>query len=71
MIGDPQRSAEFAKMVAYPGMVKGLYDHIDPETGRELPTHPDNLAGQFVVDAVFWAKNMDALQERWQEWLLD
>lgn len=71
MIGDPQRSAEFAKMVAYPGMVKGLYDHIDPAVGRELPTHPDNIDGQFVVDAVFWAKNLDALQERWQEWLLD
>ena len=71
MIGDPARSAEFAKMVAYPGMVKGLYDHIEPEVGRELPTHPDNIAGQFVVDAVFWARNMDALQERWQEWLLD
>lgn len=71
MIGDPQRSAEFAKLVAYPGMVKGLYDHIDPAIGRELPTYPDNIAGQFVVDAVFWAKNLDALQERWQEWLLN
>ncbi len=71
MITDPVRSAEFAKMVAYPGMVKGLYDHMDAEAGRELPTYPENLAGQFVTDAVFWAKNMDALQERWQEWLLD
>lgn len=71
MIGDPERSAEFAAMVAYPGMVQGLYDHLDPEVGRELPTHPDNMASQFVVDAVFWARNMDALQERWQEWLLD
>lgn len=71
MIGDPVRGAEFAKLVAYPSMVKGLYDHIDPEAGREMPTHPDNIAGQFVVDAVFWARNMDALQERWQEWLLD
>lgn len=71
MIGDPARSAKFAEMVAYPGMVKGLYDHIDPAIGRELPTHPDNISGQFVVDAVFWAKNMEALQERWQEWMLD
>ena len=71
MIGDPQRSAEFAKMVAYPGMTKGLYDHIDPEVGREMPTHPDNVDLQFVVDAVFWAKNQEELQERWQEWMLE
>lgn len=71
MVGDPVRSAKFAELVAYPGMVKGLYDHIDPELGRELPTHPDNIVGQFVVDAVFWARNMDALQERWQEWMLE
>mgnify|MGYP003571172021 FL=1 len=71
MIGDPKRSAEFAAMVAYPGMTKGLYDHIDPAVGREMPTHPDNVDLQFVVDAVFWAKHQEKLQERWQEWMLE
>lgn len=70
MIGDPERSAKFAEMISYPGMVKGLYDHIDPEMGRELPTYPENLEGQFVVDAVFWANHREALQQRWEEWLL-
>ncbi|MDN2567632.1 ABC transporter substrate-binding protein [Aquibium sp. A9E412] len=70
MLTDPARAAQFAKLVSYPGMVKGLYDHLPEEEGRALPTHPDNVENQFVTDAVFWAKNMDALQERWEEWLL-
>lgn len=68
---DPKRGAEFAKAVAYPGMVKGLYDHMTKEESVELPTYPENLAGQFVSDAMFWAKNMSALEERWREWMLE
>lgn len=71
MLTDPERSAEFAQTVSYPGMVNGLYDHMPEDTGKKLPTHPDNIDGQFVTDAKFWAQNMDRLQERWEEWLLE
>jgi hypothetical protein len=57
-------------MVSYPGMLPALYDHLSPEAGRRLPTHPDNLAVQFATDAKYWHANMSALRERWDEWLL-
>lgn len=66
----PERAAQFAAMVPYPGLVKGLYDHIDPEMGASMPTHPDNISGQFVTDSLFWGKHLDDLKERWEDWIL-
>ncbi|UYV38115.1 ABC transporter substrate-binding protein [Rhodobacteraceae bacterium D3-12] len=71
MVTDPKRAAKFASILPYPGMTKGLYDHIDPEVGKSMPTHPDNMSQQFVVNAKFWEQNVDALRERWEEWLLE
>jgi len=68
---DPKRAAQFVSMVPYPPLVNGLYDEIDPVKGKILPTHPDNVAGQFVTDAVFWGQNLSAIKERWQEWILE
>ncbi len=67
----PQRAAAFAKMVPYPGFVKGLYDELPAEMGRHLPSHPDNAAKQFATDAKFWAANLSELKERWEAWLLE
>lgn len=71
MLTDAKRAAQFASMVPYPGLVKDLYEHIDPAKGASMPTHPDNVAGQFVTDAVFWGKNLSALKERWEDWILE
>ena len=70
MLTDAKRAAKFASMVPYPGLVKGLYDNIDPAKGASMPTHPNNVDGQFVTDAVFWGKNLSALKERWEDWIL-
>ena len=67
----PERAAQFASMVPYPGMVKGLYDHIPAEKGVMMPTHPDNVNSQFVTDAVFWGKHLGDLKERWEDWILE
>jgi putative spermidine/putrescine transport system substrate-binding protein len=67
----PERAAAFVKMVPYPGFVNGLYDHLPPEMGKNLPTYPDNAAVQFATDAKFWGANMADLRERWDAWLLD
>lgn len=67
---NPKRAALFASKVAYPGMVKGLYDHMDPAAAIDFPTHPDNIRTQFFSDVEFWGKYQDALQERWTDWLM-
>lgn len=71
MMTDPARAAQFASMVPYPGLVNGLYDHIDPAIGASMPTHPDNVASQFVTDALFWGQHLDQLKERWEDWILE
>ena len=71
MLTNAERAAQFASMVPYPGLVKGLYDHIPAEMGTSMPTHPDNVANQFVTDAVFWGKNLGPLKERWEDWILE
>ncbi len=70
LLTDPARAAQFASLVAYPGMAKDLYDHLPEDEGRTMPTHPDNVSNQFVVDALFWRERKDELQERWEEWML-
>lgn len=67
---NPKRAAQFASKVAYPGMVKGLYDYMDPASAINFPTYPDNVRVQYFSDVDFWGKNLDALQERWTDWLL-
>lgn len=71
MLTDAGRAAQFASMVPYPGMVKGLYDQIDPAKGALMPTHPSNVDGQFVTDALFWGKHLGELKERWEDWILE
>jgi putative spermidine/putrescine transport system substrate-binding protein len=71
LMTNPERAAQFASMVPYPGMVNGLYDHIPAEKGVMMPTHPDNIGGQFVTNAVFWGKNLGPLKERWEDWIFE
>jgi putative spermidine/putrescine transport system substrate-binding protein len=71
MLTDPARAAKFAELVSYPGLVKGLFDHMDPQKGKTMPTHPENVKGQFVTDAIFWGKHLGELKERWEDWILE
>lgn len=71
IISSPERAAEFAKRIPYPGFTSGLYDFIDADQQRNMPTYPANLESQFVFDDAFWVENRDALTERWQSWVLE
>lgn len=68
---DPDRSADFVKMIPYPTFAPGLYDRLPKELGEQLPTHPNNLGVQYAFDASWWAERLDELQERWNAWLLE
>ncbi|MBL8581771.1 MAG: ABC transporter substrate-binding protein [Rhizobiaceae bacterium] len=37
---------------------------------KELPSYPDNLARMYVQDSQWWADNLDAIIERFNEWVL-
>ncbi len=71
MLTSPERAAAFASYAPYPFLTKGMYDLLDAEKGRSLPTHPDNLAVQFVSNDRWWGANYQELNERWQDWVLE
>jgi putative spermidine/putrescine transport system substrate-binding protein len=62
---------EYVKEVAYPGFAPGLYNGLDSKIAQSLPTSPKNFAAQYTADEDFWGDNIDAIQERWIEWLLN
>lgn len=64
------RMRAYITNLPYPGFAPGLYDGLDAKIAGALPTHPDNLAAQFAADEEFWAANIEEIQERWSEWLL-
>lgn len=67
---DPAPMLEYIKEVPYPGFAPGLYDGLDPAVAASLTTSPKNFAAQYKANEEFWADNINAIQERWTEWLL-
>ncbi|SHI69297.1 hypothetical protein SAMN05444000_102252 [Shimia gijangensis] len=55
----------------YPFFTKGMYDLLPAELGATLPTHPDNLAAQYVSNDLFWGANYEELNECWQDWVAE
>ncbi|MCC3306316.1 ABC transporter substrate-binding protein [Sneathiella sp. HT1-7] len=64
------RMREYVTHLPYPGWAPGLFDGMDPKMAANMPTFPANQKVQFSASAEFWAENLDAIQERWTEWLL-
>lgn len=67
---DPKAAAEFVKVVPYPGFVPGMMELLDAEFVATLPTAPQNAALQFRFDSDWWGENLEAVQKRWNDWLL-
>ena len=63
-------SANFARLVPYGPVNKDSSALLDPERLREMPTGPDNFASQFIQNWVWWADNVEAVTERFEDWLL-
>lgn len=61
---------EYLQLIPYPSYAPGLFDGLAPELADSLPTSPDNADVQFVSNADFWNDNIDRIQERWNEWML-
>ena len=65
----PERQAEFAKRLYYGPTNPEAYKFLTPEVARQLPSYPENLAKEVVIDPEWEAKNADAMQERFTQWL--
>ncbi|MBS1870039.1 MAG: ABC transporter substrate-binding protein [Actinobacteria bacterium] len=61
--------ARFAELTFYgPTNLKSL-PHIDPATRKLMNTDEANLSVQFERDHAYWARNLDAVTERFTAWL--
>ncbi len=67
---DAKAQATFANLFAAPGLNPDSLKFVDPKVVNYLPTEPDHLKVAFWQDDVWWNKNVVALKERWQRWLL-
>ena len=66
----PKLEAAYAEFVGYPGVNKKTYEMVKPEFAPNLPTYPENLEKQIVVDYKWWYKHKKEVQERWDEWIM-
>ena len=63
---EPQ--ANFAKQLFYGPTNGNSFDLIEDEaTQRRLPTHPDYIDNQVLLDGAWWADNLGTLKPRWLE----
>ncbi len=64
-----ERQAVFTKYLTYGPTLPGAYKFIDPKRARAFPTHPDNLKGGIEWDVGYWARNRDAVTEKFNAWV--
>ena len=67
--GRADRQADQTNYISYgPGNVKAIAD-ANPDIAVDLPTNPENMTTGFIVNAQFWADNLDTLRERFNVWV--
>ncbi len=67
---DPQRLAQIARKLPYSSFNDEMYQYLDEDYAKKLPTHPQNVDKQFNYNAEFWAKHRKQIQARWDRWRL-
>lgn len=70
LLTEPQLQARYANLMSYPGLHKDAIKYTDPKMIPFLPTSENNLAKQAWANAGWWNDNADAVQERWNRWIL-
>ena len=48
---------------------KEAIKNTNPSITPDLPTSPDNMKTAFIINASFWADNLDTLRERFNVWV--
>lgn len=66
----PDLEFEYVNVLPYPNFAPGLFDRLEPEVARTMPTYGQNAQMQFLANEEFWKDNIEHIRERWDEWLL-
>ena len=67
--GRPDRQADQTNYISYGPGNKEAIKNANPAIVPDLPTNPDNMKTAFIVNASFWADNLDTLRERFNGWV--
>jgi putative spermidine/putrescine transport system substrate-binding protein len=65
----PERQAVFTKYLSYGPTLPKAYSFIDAKRAQSFPTHPENIKGGIEWNVGYWAKNRDAVTERFNAWV--
>ena len=70
-----KRQGAFSELIPYGPTNMAAFDHIKPETAKQLPTYPANLKKQFQRNEDWYAEagpggksNLELIIERWNRW---
>lgn len=66
----PEAQAAFGKIYPYGLVNQKAYDLLDDKTKAGLATSPAKRPYQVTIDVNWWAKNYDAVNDRFQKWLI-
>ncbi len=65
---EPEQQKNYSMNVAYGPANKKAMDLLDPQRLKDMPSAPDNIANQAVIDVVFWADYGEQLEQRFNAW---
>jgi len=67
--GQPARQADQTNYISYGPGNKAAIASTNPKIAPDLPTNPENMKTGFIINAKFWADNLDTLRERFNVWV--
>jgi putative spermidine/putrescine transport system substrate-binding protein len=67
--GRADRQADQTNYISYGPGNKAAIANTNPDVKVDLPTNPDNMKTGFIINAKFWADNLDTLRERFNVWV--
>lgn len=63
--------ADLPNFIPYGPVNRTAIERLAPDVLKDLPTAPENLAKQVMIDAQWWNENLDQVRSRWNAWLPD
>ena len=67
--GRADRQADQTNYISYGPGNKTAIANTNPDIVGDLPTNPENMKTGFIINAKFWADNLDTLRERFNGWV--
>ena len=65
---EPEQQKNYAMNIAYGPTNNKAMDLIDPARFKDMPSAPENIANQAVIDVAFWADYGEQLEQRFNAW---